>query len=305
MGEQVCAERFDGKSLRRVSGADAPPDRRRNRTDRTALSESDDRRTGVRPAERVPLPDSAGGADDRHRQQPADRVAVELFCDRTPPSGRLVRRHHPHRRRTGAADETPRRRRARPVAHPAHRQPGAEQRADLDGDRAVHGAIFELDARSGAGRTARRADVVAVGKTPGRRELHRRQSRNRQSNRSERFDQDRRRIHACRNRRQKIPPTVPDRFRQADVRKRYRRARIVEQNRLQRMEVRRTGRAVLGHHPARIGAGLLRRPRIPHRFDESVRRNSAVPVRQLPPAGDQPVQLRRQAVHEGGFVQFR
>lgn len=76
-----------------------------------------------------------------------DRVAVELFCDRTPPSGRLVRRHHPHRRRTGAADETPRRRRARPVAHPAHRQPGAEQRADLDGDRAVHGAIFELDAR--------------------------------------------------------------------------------------------------------------------------------------------------------------
>lgn len=51
--------------------------------------------------------------------------------------------------------------------------------------------------------------------------------------------------------------------------------------------------------------GLLRRPRIPHRFDEPVRRNSAVPVRQLPPAGDQPVQLRRQAVHEGGFVQLR
>ena len=190
MGEQVCAERFDGKSLRRVSGADAPPDRRRNRTDRTALSESDDRRTGVRPAERVPLPDSAGGADDRHRQQPADRVAVELFCDRTPPSGRLVRRYHPHRRRAGAVDEAARGRRTRPFAYSAYGQSCAQQCPHLDRYRALYGTLFEFDPRGGAGWAARRADAVAFDQASRCRELHRCESRDRKSDRRERLDQD-------------------------------------------------------------------------------------------------------------------
>ena len=62
--------------------------------------------------DRLPLPDPAGRADDRHRQQPADRVAVELL------------RHRPHASPADSyggiirideeqvqIDETPRRRR--------------------------------------------------------------------------------------------------------------------------------------------------------------------------------------------------
>ena len=56
--------------------------------------------------------------------------------------GRLLRRHLPHGRGAGAADETPRRRGARPLAHPSHGQPGAQLGAHVDGYRALHGALF-------------------------------------------------------------------------------------------------------------------------------------------------------------------
>ena len=48
---------------------------------------------------------------DRNRQQPPNRIALQLLRHRSGRTSRLIRRHHPHRRRTGATDETARRRR--------------------------------------------------------------------------------------------------------------------------------------------------------------------------------------------------
>lgn len=91
-----------------VARADASPHRPGNRAHRETLSESDVRKRGIRPAEGFPLSDSARRPDDRNRQQPADRLVVELLRDRSPQAGRLLRRNHPYRRGAGAADEAAR-----------------------------------------------------------------------------------------------------------------------------------------------------------------------------------------------------
>mgnify|MGYP001021626163 CR=1 FL=1 len=59
---------------------------------------------------------------------------------------------------------------------------------------------------------------------------------------------------------------------------------IVGKNRTQRMEKCRTWRAVLGHHPPREHPRLLCRPRLPDRLHQSLRRDSALSLRQLSPA---------------------
>ena len=100
-----------------------------------------------------------GGPDDRYRQQLPSGFAFELLRHRPQESGRLLRRHLPHGRGAGATDEAARRRGARPFAHPPHRQSGAQLGAHLDGYRALHGALLELDARSGPGRSPRSADA--------------------------------------------------------------------------------------------------------------------------------------------------
>ena len=94
--------------------------------------------------------------------------------------------------------------------------PVLNSRAHLDGYRAFHGALFQLDARGGAGRPARCADALAVDQAPRCRAFHRRQGRHGQGDGRQRFDQDRRRVHACRHRRQEIPPAIPDQFGQPD-----------------------------------------------------------------------------------------
>ena len=113
LGQQVRAERLHGKNLRELARADASPHRPGNRAHRETLSESDVRKRGIRPAEGFPLSDSARRPDDRNRQQPADRLVVELLRDRSPQAGRLLRRNHPYRRGAGAADEAARTRRAK------------------------------------------------------------------------------------------------------------------------------------------------------------------------------------------------
>ena len=165
---------------------------------------------GVRPARPFPLRHSAGRPDDGHRQQFPGGLALELLRHRPQASGRLVRRHFPHGRGAGAADETARRRGTRPFAHPSHGQSGAQLGAHLDRYRALHGAVFELDARGGAGRPPRRADALALDQAPRRRAVHRRQGGHGQGDGRQRLDQDRRRIHACGAVRQEIPPAVPD-----------------------------------------------------------------------------------------------
>ena len=75
--------------------------------------------------------------------------------------------------------------------------PVLNSRAHVDGHRAFHGALFQLDARGGAGRPPRCADALAVDQAPRRRAFHRRQGRHGQGHGRQRFDQDRRRVHAC------------------------------------------------------------------------------------------------------------
>ena len=84
-----------------------------------------------------------------------------------------------------------------------------------------------------------------------------RQGRHGQGHGRQRFDQDRRRVHACRHRRQEIPPAIPDQFGQPPIRAGYRRPEALGQDHPQCLEVGRAGRAVLGYDHPRKRARLL------------------------------------------------
>ena len=67
----------------------------------------------------------------------------------------------------------------------------------------------------------------------------------------------------------------------------------------------RAGRALLGHHHPREPARLLCRPGLPHRVHEPVRRDSALPLRLLPPAVHKPLLLCGQPLHQGRLFRLR
>ena len=250
MGQQVRPEGLFRQYLREVAPGDARAHRRRDRAYRAQVSLPDVEGGGVRPARPFPLRHSAGRPDDGHRQQFPGGLALELLRHRPQASGRLVRRHFPHGRGAGAVDETARRCGTRPLAHPSHGQSGAQLGAHLDRHRALHGAVFELDARGGAGRPPRRADALALDQAPRRRAVHRRQGGHGQGDGRQRLDQDRRRIHACGAVRQEIPPAVPDRRGPSEIRAGHRREETLGEDHPQRLEVGRAGRVVLGYDPA-------------------------------------------------------
>ncbi len=70
------------------------------------------------------------------------------------------------------------------------------------------------------------------------------------------------------------------------------------------MEIGRARRALLGHHPPRVGARLLCRPRLRDRLDQPLRRDSPLPLRQLPPSGHQPLLLCKESLHTPGRVRL-
>ena len=305
MGFEIRPQRFVRPYLRKLARRYAPPYRRRDRTHREELSQPSVARRDLRAARPLPLRHPAGRPDDRYRQQSANRFAVELLRHRPQEARRLLRRHHPHGRGAGADHETARRRGTRSLAPAPHGQSRAQLGAHVDGYRPLHGALLQLDARGGAGRPPRCADADHLDQAPRRRALHRRQGGHVEGDGRQRLGQDRRRVHARGHRRQTLPPAVPHRRRETDVRAGYRRPSAVEEDHPQRMEVGRAGRAVLGYDPARKRPRLLCRRRVQHRLDQSVRRNSALPLRLVPSAGAESLQLRRQTLHRGGVVRFR
>ncbi len=166
MAQQIRTQRFVRPYFRELSGTDAPASEPRARPNRSRLSRAARRRRDFRPARPFQVPHSARRTHDRHREQFPDSVAEQLFRHRTPSPRRFVWRNHTHRRGAGAAHETARRRGARPLAHPSDRFAGTQQRTDIDRNRPVHGALLELNARSGSGRQTRRADADPFDKTP-------------------------------------------------------------------------------------------------------------------------------------------
>ena len=71
------------------------------------------------------------------------------------------------------------------------------------------------------------------------------------------------------------------------------------------MEVGRAGRAVLGYDHPRKHSRLLCRRGFRDGFDQPLRRDPALPLRFVPPAGDEPVELCGQPVQGRCEVQFR
>ena len=304
VGHQVCPQGFVRQHLREFAPADARAHRRRDRAHRAQIPLAHVGGRGIRSARPFPLRHSPGRPHDRHRQQLPGGLALQLLRHRPQEPGRLLRRHLPHGRGAGAAHEAARRRGPRPLAHPSHGQPRAQLGPHVDGHRAFHGALFQLHARGGAGRTARSPDALAVDQAPRCRAFHRRQGRHRQGHGRQRLDQDRRRLHARRHRRQEIPSAVPHRFRQSGLQAGHRRPQAVGEDHPQRLEAGRARRAVLGYDHPRERPRLLCRRRLRDRLDQPLRRDSALPLRLVPPAGAQPLLLRRRSVHRKGAVQL-
>ena len=69
------------------------------------------------------------------------------------------------------------------------------------------------------------------------------------------------------------------------------------ENRAQRVEECRAGSALLGHHHTREPARLLCRPGLPHRLHKPLRRDTAVPLRLVPPTFDKPLLVCHRPVH--------
>ena len=262
-------------------------------------------RRSVLPCSRISATSSPGKPDGRNRQRLPGRFAVQLLRHRHRREARLLRRHHQNRRRTGAADETPGRRGPRPVPHPPKGKPGEEFRPDLHRTRAFT-ERYSNSTREVAQDGRRGALMLSVSiKHPD----------------SERFIDAK--MTEGKVTGANVSVRIDDAFTQAaESGAAYVRTyptdaenpKYTQETDARRLWGKIVHNAWKSAEPGVLFRDTVIRESVPDCYADlgfrtistnPLRRNSALPIRQLPPRGRQPLQLRKESVHAAGRVRLR